>query len=212
MRLAFLASNNGSSFRAIVEATDDGRLSSTPVLAVSNKAGAPALEFARAHGIQANVIPTVADPDGADLHLAELLCAARIDLLVLSGYLRKLGPRTLSLLPGRVLNIHPSLLPAFGGAGMYGRRVHDAVLAAGVAETGASVHVVDPEYDQGPVLQQVRIPIQYGDDAARVEARVMAAEPALFIEVLRRIEAGDIVLNSSASARGDTPLEAKGDL
>jgi phosphoribosylglycinamide formyltransferase-1 len=191
MRLAFLASNNGTSFRAIVAAIEAGNLAATPVLAVSNRANAPALDFARARGIPAHHVPTLPDPAVGDERLAALLAEAGVDLIILSGYLRKLGPKVLGAFGGRILNVHPALLPRHGGQGMYGRRVHEAVLAAKEAFTGASVHWVDHEYDHGPVLAQARIPVDPADTPESLEARVMAVEPALYIDVLRRITAGE---------------------
>src|SRR5262245_6704795 len=142
LRLGFLASNNGSSLRAIVAAIETGTLGADARIVVSNRAGAPALDFARDHGIAARCIPTLKDPDAADAALASTLTMAGADLVVLSGYLRKLGPKTLSSFRNRVLNIHPALLPKFGGEGMYGRRVHEAVAASGDRVSGASVHIV----------------------------------------------------------------------
>jgi len=194
MRIAFLASNNGSSMRAIVGACRDGRLPCEPVLVVSNKKDSAALVFASENNIQSLCIPTIKDPDVADAALAAALTAAGADLVVLSGYLRKLGPATLAAFRHRVLNVHPALLPDFGGQGMYGRRVHEAVLAAGVAESGATVHLVDEEYDHGPPVAQARVPVKPGDDAAAIEARVMAAEPQLFIDTLARIASGALTL------------------
>lgn len=194
MNLAFLASNNGSSMRAIVTAAEEGRLAARPVLAVSNKKEAPALAFARAHGVPARWIPTMKDEAGADEALAEALAEARADLVVLSGYLRKLGPLVLGAYRNRILNVHPALLPKFGGKGFYGRRVHEAVVAAGARVTGVTIHLVDEEYDHGPVVAQLEIPIDPRDDAAAVERKVTAAEPAFFVETLKRIAAGDIVL------------------
>jgi phosphoribosylglycinamide formyltransferase-1 len=190
IKLAFLASNNGSSMRAIVSAIEAGTLDAKPVLAISNRKGAAALEFAQAHGVKTAIIPTLTDPHQADRRLAGALSEAGADWVILSGYLRKLGPVTLERFAGRILNIHPALLPKFGGPGMYGRRVHDAVIAAGEAETGASVHLVDGEYDHGAVIAQVRIPVEPGDTPESVEAKVMAAEPGLFVETLRAIAAG----------------------
>ncbi len=194
MRLAFLASNNGSSMRAIVAACRDGRLAAEPVLVVSNRKEAAALAFAHEHGVTSLYIPTIKDPDAADAALAGALDAAGAELVVLSGYLRKLGPRTLAAYRNRVLNVHPALLPAFGGQGMYGRRVHEAVLAAGAPQTGATVHLVDEEYDHGPPVAQVCVPVQSGDTAQDIEARVMAAEPGLFVDTLRRIASGELEL------------------
>jgi phosphoribosylglycinamide formyltransferase-1 len=196
MRLAFLASNNGSSLRAVVAAIEAGRLSAEPRLVVSNRKSAPALDFARAHGIAALCIPTTADPAEADRRLALALAQAGTDLVILSGYLRKLGPATLDAFAGRILNIHPALLPRYGGQGMYGRRVHEAVVAAGERETGATVHLVDGEYDHGAVVAQTRLPIEPGETAESVERKVMAAEPELFVETLQRVVSGDLILPS----------------
>lgn len=195
IRLAFLASNNGSSLQAIVSAIEAGALAAEPVLAISNRKGSPALDFAAAHGFAARVIPTLPDPDAADARVAEALTEARINLVILSGYLRKLGPRTLAAFKGRILNIHPALLPRYGGAGMYGRRVHAAVIAAGDAVSGASVHLVDDEYDHGRVIAQVEIAVLVGDTAETLEARVMAAEPKLFVDTLARIARGELRLD-----------------
>jgi phosphoribosylglycinamide formyltransferase-1 len=193
-RLAFLASNNGSGMRAVIGAIERGELAATAALVISNRRGAPALEFARAHGAPTLVIATLADPDDADKRLRAALVAARAELVVLSGYLRKLGPRTLASFGGAILNIHPALLPRHGGAGMYGRRVHEAVIAAGDAVSGASVHLVDDEYDHGRVLAQVVVPVARGDTAQSLEARVTAAEPGLLVETLQRIASGALRL------------------
>lgn len=201
MDLAFLASNNGSSLRAIVSAIRAGELAARPRLVVSNRRAAPALDFARAEGIEARFIPTVPDPDIADARLADALQASGSDLVILSGYLRKLGPRTLSAFQGRVLNIHPALLPEFGGQGMYGRRVHEAVLAAGASVSGATVHVVDEAYDHGPVIAQHRIPVRAGETAESLESRVMAAEPKLFVETLQRIASGSLSIGAVGARR-----------
>jgi phosphoribosylglycinamide formyltransferase-1 len=95
---------------------------------------------------------------------------------------------------GRILNIHPGPLPAFGGHGMYGRRVHEAVIAAGVAESGICIHLVDEEYDRGPVLARRAVPVEPGDTPQSLEARVIGLEPAFFVETLGRIARGEIVL------------------
>jgi len=199
--LAFLASNNGSSLRAIVQAIEAGDLAARARLVVSNKRAAPALDFARARGIPAIHIPTVPDPERADATLAAELEACGAQLVVLAGYLRKLGPRVLGAFPGRVLNIHPGPLPRFGGQGMYGRRVHEAVLASGARVSAACVHLVDEVYDHGPVVSQVDVPVAPDDTAESLEARVMAAEPGLFVETLRRIADGELDLAKLGAGR-----------
>ena len=192
--LGFLASNNGTSMRAIMAAIQSGELDARTGLVVSNRKDAGALAFARDRGAPTLFIPTLPDPDVADARLAQALVGAEVELVVLSGYLRKLGPKTLSAFRNRILNIHPARLPDFGGQGMYGRRVHEAVLAAGVTHTGATVHLVDEEYDHGPVIAQTSVSLEPGDTAESIERRVMAAEPALFVDTLRRIAGGELRL------------------
>ncbi|HUO11428.1 MAG TPA: formyltransferase family protein [Caulobacteraceae bacterium] len=194
VRLGFLASKNGAGMRAIVTAIEVGDLAAQPRLVVSNRHNAPALEFAVEHAIPTCVIPTISDPAGADAALAEALTSAGVDLVVLSGYLRQLGPKTLTAYENRVLNVHPSLLPKYGGAGMYGRKVHEAVAAAGERVSGASVHIVDAEYDQGPVIASRQAALAPGDDAAAIEAKVTALEGPLLVETLRRIAEGSLTL------------------
>jgi phosphoribosylglycinamide formyltransferase-1 len=196
LQLGFLASNNGSGMRGIVAAIEAGDLAGEARLLVSNRREAPALRFATDHGFATRFIPTVSDPDAADAALAAALTDAGVELVVLSGYLRKLGPKTLKAYANRVLNVHPSLLPNYGGPGMYGRRVHDAVAASGDGVSGATVHIVDGEYDQGPVVASRSTPLAPGDDAAAIEAKVTALEPDLLVDVLRRISSGALTLPS----------------
>jgi phosphoribosylglycinamide formyltransferase-1 len=200
INLAFLASNNGTSLRAIVEAIECGALEARARVVVSNRRDAPALEFGRAHGLRAVHIPTLPDPAVADERLAEVLLAEGADLVVLSGYLRKLGPRVLATFRDRILNVHPALLPNFGGEGMYGLRVHEAVLAAGASVSGATVHLVDDEYDHGPVVAQAQVPVLADDTPLTLQARVMAAEPALFVQTLQRIVRRELDLSELSKA------------
>ena len=194
LKLGFLASGNASSARAIVAAIRAGELPAEPRLLVSNNRSAPALAFAAEQGIPTQCIPTQGDPVAADARLADAMAARGVELIVLSGYLRQLGPQTLARYSGRILNIHPGPLPQFGGHGMYGRRVHEAVIAAGVAQSGIAIHLVDEEYDRGPVLARMSVPVEAGDTAESLEARVTALEPGFFVETLRRIASGEIVL------------------
>jgi phosphoribosylglycinamide formyltransferase-1 len=194
LKLGFLASGNGSSARAIVNAIGAGELAAEALLMVSNNRTAPALTFAGECGLPALAIATQADAVAADARLAAEMAAHGVELIVLSGYLRRLGPQTLGRYAGRILNIHPGPLPAFGGEGMYGRRVHEAVLAAGVAESGVAIHLVDEEYDRGPVIARRAVAVEPGDTAEALEARVKALEPAFFVETLQKIAAGKIAL------------------
>ena len=194
LKIGFLASGNGSSARAIVGAIQAGELPAEARLLVSNNRSAPALAFAAAAGVPALCIATQVDPEGADRRLAQTMEEHGVELIVLSGYLRQLGSKTLGRFAGRVLNIHPGPLPAFGGHGMYGRRVHEAVIAAGVAESGICIHLVDEEYDRGPVIARRSVPVLPGDTAATLEARVTALEPEFYVETLRRVAEGDLAL------------------
>ena len=194
LRLGFLASRNGTSFREIVRATAAGELAAEPLLLVSNNRSAEALTFATDHGVASRHIPTQGDPEAADTELATVMAKAGVELIVLSGYLRHLGPVTLERFRNRIVNVHPSLLPEFGGEGMYGRRVHEAVIAAGARTSGATVHLVDEVYDRGAILAQRAIELDPSETVESLEARVTALEPELFVETLRQIASGDLVL------------------
>jgi len=198
LKLGFLASANGSGARAIVAAIRAGELDAEGRLLVSNNRSSAALSFAVEAGVPALVIATQADPAAADARLADEMAAHGVELIVMSGYLRQLGPRTLARYAGRVLNIHPGPLPQFGGHGMYGRRVHEAVIAAGAAESGICIHLVDEEYDRGPVIARRSVPVLAGDTPEVLEARVRALEPAFYVETLRRITEGAIALPRGA--------------
>ncbi|WP_375268061.1 formyltransferase family protein [Phenylobacterium sp.] len=190
LRLGFLASRNGTAMRAILEAVARGELAAEPRIVVSNNRQAPALAHAAALGVPTAWIPTKDDPAAADAALTQAMSAAGVELVVLSGYLRKLGPVFLERFRGRVLNIHPGPLPAFGGQGMYGRRVHEAVIASGVAESGAVIHLVDGEYDQGPEIARISAPVLPGDTAETLEARITALEPDFYVRTLQEIAEG----------------------
>jgi phosphoribosylglycinamide formyltransferase-1 len=194
LKLGFLASGNGSSARAIITAIRAGDLEAEPRVLISNNRNAPALAFAAEQSVPALHIPTQSDPEAADVRLADAMSAHGVELIVLSGYLRQLGPRTLARYEGRILNIHPGPLPQFGGHGMYGRRVHEAVIATGVAESGIVIHLVDAEYDRGPIVARRSVPVEVGDSPQDLEARVTGLEPDFFVETLKRIAEGVLAL------------------
>ena len=180
--------------RAMIKAIEAGELAAEARLLVSNNKKAGALDFAAACGVPSLVVPTQADPEAADARLCAAMEAAGVDLIIASGYLRRLGPKTLGRYRNRVLNIHPGALPEFGGEGMYGRRVHEAVIAAGVPQSGVTIHAVDEIYDHGPVIARRSVPLSPGETAESLEARVTALEPAFFVETLRQIADGDLAL------------------
>jgi formyltetrahydrofolate-dependent phosphoribosylglycinamide formyltransferase len=171
MRVAVAVSGRGSNLEALLEALGDGR-EARVALVLSNRADAPALERARRRGIAAAVL---ADFSSASEWL-DLLERHGAELLVLAGYLKLVPTGVIARYRGRVLNVHPALLPAFGGPGMYGRRVHEAVLASGATESGCTVHLVDEEYDRGAILGQRRVPVVPGDTPDTLAQRVLREE------------------------------------
>jgi phosphoribosylglycinamide formyltransferase-1 len=183
-RLAVLASGGGSNLQALIDAHARGDLPAPIVLVISNRAKAGALERARRHGIPAVHVGRRQYPD-PDARILELLREHEVDVVVLAGWLRLVDPRVLAAFPDRIINIHPGPLPRFGGKGMYGLRVHEAVLAAGVSHSGPTVHLVDERYDEGPILAHVEVPVEAGDTAEELQARVLRAEHALFWRVIR---------------------------
>ncbi|MDL2344292.1 phosphoribosylglycinamide formyltransferase [Deinococcus sp. MIMF12] len=187
MRLGFLASHGGSAARFLTAACREGRLDAVPVALASNNSGSPALAWAREAGLASAHLSAARfpDPDELDRAILAFLRGAGVDTLVLSGYMKALGPGVLGAYAGRVLNIHPSLLPRHGGRGMYGDRVHAAVLASGDAESGATVHLVTAGIDEGPVLARARVPVRPGDTLESLKARVQAVEGELLLSALR---------------------------
>lgn len=187
IRLAFLASYNGSSARAITEATAEGRLDALPVLLVHNNADAPAQFWAREAGLRVERLSGVTHPDAESLDVAlrDLLLEEAIDLVVLSGYMKRVGPATIAAFRGRMLNVHPAPIPAFGGEGMWGMHVHEAVFASGETESAVTIHEVDEHYDHGPTLHVQAVDISTATSADDVRKLVAAHEPEAYIGAVR---------------------------
>ena len=184
-RLAVLASGRGSNLQAIIDHFDSiarERVAKV-VLVASNRSDSPALIRAATASID------IASFDAADdgSQLLELLRRFRIDLVVLAGYLKRVPPLVIREYAGRIVNIHPALLPAFGGEGMYGARVHEAVIASGARESGVTVHVVDNEYDRGPIVAQWRVPVEESDTPESLAARVLAVEHIVYPRVVEMV-------------------------
>lgn len=186
-RIAVLASGGGSNLQAILDyqAALGDRACGRVVLVASDRATAGALDRARAHSIP---VATLSDPaDGRAL--LELLAQHYVDLVALAGYLRLLPPATVAAFPQRVLNVHPAPLPEFGGRGMYGRHVHQAVIAAGAATTAVTVHFVDEEYDRGAVIARWPVPVRGDDTPDSLAKRVLAAEHLVYPRILDMVAA-----------------------
>ncbi|MEE8233277.1 MAG: phosphoribosylglycinamide formyltransferase [Gammaproteobacteria bacterium] len=196
IRLGFLASGRGSNMLAIIDNCKAGKLNAEPVVVISNNADAGALEYAREAGIPAFhlSINTHADPSRLDDEITNTLKFHEVDWLILAGYMKKIGQRLLGEFRGKILNIHPSLLPRHGGQGMYGLHVHEAVLASGESETGVTIHMVDGEYDQGRILAQSSVPVEKDDTPESLAARVLIVEHELYSDTLREIIGGRISL------------------
>jgi phosphoribosylglycinamide formyltransferase-1 len=203
MRLGVLASHEGTTLQAVLDAIANGSIAARVAVVISNNRESGALKRARAAGLPAAHLSSVTHPDPEQLDAAILktLSDARVDVVLLAGYVKKLGPRVLREYAGRIVNTHPALLPKFGGKEMYGDRVHEAVLASGDAETGVSIHLVEAEYDTGPVLAQCRVPILPGDSVADLSARVRAREKEFVVETLARMAEGDLKPWRPANAR-----------
>lgn len=197
LRLGFLASHNGTNMRAVVAACRGGRLRAEPALLISNNRDSAALAWAADNGLARLHISakSTGSEEGADAAIAAALAEHRVDVVILAGYMRKLGPRTLAAFHRRILNAHPALLPKYGGQGMFGVHVHTAVLNAGEPETGVTIHLVDDVYDHGAVLAQAKVPVMPGDTPESLAARVQSREQDLFPDVLQRIISNEINLD-----------------
>lgn len=192
MRLAILASGAGTTAQAVIDACAAGRIDGSVVLVASNNADAPVLERARAAGVAWRHISarTEGGEAGLDAALVAALREAAATHLLLAGYMKKVGPLVLAAFEGRVYNTHPALLPAFGGEGMYGDRVHAAVLASGATRSGATVHLVTDDYDSGPIVASVDVAVLPDDDVASLGERVRAAEREMVVDVLAAVARG----------------------
>jgi phosphoribosylglycinamide formyltransferase 1 len=197
LRIAVFASGKGSNFAAILKAVQSGSIPHSCIaLAVSNNSQAGALDFARHHGIPARHISRKQFPS-EQAYTDALLHALRehdVNFIALAGYMKMIAPSIIAAYSGAIVNIHPGLLPEFGGPGMYGMHVHEAVIASGAKESGATVHLVDNEYDRGPIVAQRRVPVLAGDTAETLAARVLAVEHELYPEVIRWFAEGRVTI------------------
>jgi formyltetrahydrofolate-dependent phosphoribosylglycinamide formyltransferase len=199
-RVAVLASGAGSNLQAILDyfhAQGESRAAEV-VLVASDRAAAKALDRARDVGIDAVHI----DATGRTTGLKPLLAAHNVDLIALAGYLRFVPVDVTRQWSGRILNVHPSLLPAFGGAGMYGLRVHEAVVASGARITGATVHFVDEAYDRGPIVAQWPVPVFADDSADSIAARVLAIEHWIYPAAIDAVARGRVALGADGRITG----------
>ncbi len=188
-QLAVFCSGTGSNFRALQGAITTRKLPAQIVVCISNRAQCGAFEFARESGIETLQLSEqqFTTPDGFTRAMLDALRERRIDLILLAGYMRKVPDEVIAAYQGRIINIHPALLPKFGGAGMYGMHVHKAVIAAGETVSGATVHLVNEVYDSGRILMQRQVPVLSGDTPERLAARVLDCEHLLYPEALEQL-------------------------
>jgi phosphoribosylglycinamide formyltransferase-1 len=187
LQLAVLASGRGSNFEAILNNIKQGKLAASIQVVISNKSSAGALEIARQNGIPAVHISKSEFPEQEqfDIQLLSILNQYGANFIVLAGYLKMLSPFVVRKFKNRILNIHPALLPSFGGRGMYGIHVHEAVLEYGCKVSGVTVHLVDEAYDTGPPVLQRCVPVQDGDTPEILAARVLKVEHQIYTEALQ---------------------------
>jgi phosphoribosylglycinamide formyltransferase 1 len=192
-RVAVFISGRGSDMQALVDASKDGRLDAQIVLVVSSNREAYGLIRAAAQRIETFVFmkKSYASPEEADRALLEKLREHKIDFLATAGYLKMLPVLVLQAFPQRIVNIHPALLPKYGGKGMYGRFVHEAVIGTSEKESGVTVHLVDEEYDHGKILEQVKVPVLPDDTPETLAARVLDEEHRLYPIALNKLIKGE---------------------
>lgn len=205
-RIAVLASGGGSNLQAIIDhfSSLGAQRGGDIILVASDRAEAPALHRAEAAGIEALSLNGKARTTG----LLQELTTRGVMNVVLAGYLRLVPPEVVQAFRGRIVNVHPALLPAFGGRGMYGERVHAAVLASGARVSGLTVHFVDEVYDHGAIIAQWPVPVAPNDSTASLAARVLAVEHLLYPRVVQALCAGRIRLGEDGRVAGVPALES----
>lgn len=183
------ASGEGTTLVALVDAARRGALDADVALVIGNNRDSGALRRARECGLRVRHLSSLTHPDPCDLDqtMAAELESADVEWIVLAGYMKKIGPEVLARYNRKIINTHPALLPKFGGVGMYGRRVHEAVLRAGERVTGVSVHLVTAAYDEGPVIARSEVPVLPADSVETLAERVQAHEREFLVRTLQHL-------------------------
>lgn len=194
LKLGFLASGGGSNFAAIVQSINSGKLDAEAKCIISNNSNAGALEKAYAYGIPNYHISNVTHVENTAQAIIDTFKNHDVNTIILAGYMKIVQPEIIDAFNGRVLNIHPALLPKFGGKGMYGMNVHRAVIETGEKKSGATIHLVNAKYDEGRILHQRVVDVYGNDTPETLAARVLAAEHILFSETLQKIAIGEIII------------------
>ena len=194
MNIAVFASHNGSDLQAIIDACKSGKINARVCAVLSNNADSRALQRAEASGIDRYHASTkvFGDEDALDAGILEILNSHNIDMIFLAGYLKKIGTGVLRKYRNRIFNIHPALLPQYGGNGMYGMNVHNAVINAKEKVSGITVHRVNEEYDEGEIVAQTTVDITDVETAEALAAKILEREHTFIVEVINEIEKGKI--------------------
>lgn len=193
IRIAVLVSGHGrgSNMAALIDACQRGEIAGEVVLVIGTRLEAPALQRAAEKGVPTCVLsPRGLDDDQYAQRLLQRLNEARVDLICLAGYMRLLPAPVVRAYAGRVMNIHPALLPLFGGKGMYGEHVHRAVLESGMKVSGCTVHFVDEHYDTGPIIVQRCVPVEEDDTWESLAARVLEQEHQAYVQAVKLFAEG----------------------
>lgn len=188
-RLAVFASGGGTDFQSVIDGVNDGRINADIVMLIGSKQGIGAIERAAKNGIPYRVfaLNDYASRDAMFAEISALLTELHVDYVVLAGYLTILPSTFVKDFPKKIINIHPSLIPAFCGDGFYGMKVHEAVIASGVKESGATVHFVDEGVDSGDIIKQVRVPVYPTDSPETLQKRVLEEEHKLLPTVIAEL-------------------------
>jgi phosphoribosylglycinamide formyltransferase-1 len=194
LRLAVLASGNGTDLQSIIDAIKKRKINAEIRIVISNNSNAYALERARQNKIKTLHLShkQFATPEEFDEALIATLQKEAVDLICLAGYMKKLAPVAIRIFKNKIINIHPALLPAFGGEGMYGIHVHEAVIKSGAKITGVSVHFVDEVYDHGAIIYQKAVPVRDNDTAESLQKRVLKVEHRVYPHVVGLFAKGKI--------------------
>jgi phosphoribosylglycinamide formyltransferase 1 len=202
-KLGILLSGRGSNFEAIADSIQAGRLQAEIAIVVSNRGDAPGLESAKKRGLNARLIPSKGRVrEEHDREVMAALKEAQVDLVCLAGYMRLLSPEFIRAFPNRILNIHPSLLPAFPGLD-----AQKQALDHGVKVSGCTVHFVDEHLDQGPIILQKTVPVLEGDDAHSLAARILKQEHLAYPEAIRLLLSGEVEIQGRRVVRKNTGAE-----
>lgn len=197
LKISVMVSGGGTNFQAVIDGVSSGQIPDSKIVQViSSSSRAYALERAKKHGIPGFVVSSSDYPDQAEKadRILQLLKEKETDLIVLAGYMSVIDERIVDAYRGRIINIHPSLIPKYCGKGFYGKKVHEAVIAGGEKVSGATVHFVDEGIDTGTIILQEQVPVLPEDTADDLAARVLVIEHKILTEAIRRIASGEMIL------------------